>query len=827
MAKTQKKKIVAIMFTSLVDYQKLSKKDSKLALEILGEHDKILLNSIKKSDGSIIKHINESIFAEFPSATDASNAAINIQKSLKEANDINPKDFQIEVGIGIHMAEVYEEDGDLFGDGINLAARIKSVAYKSEILTTQAIYNSIRSEKDMYVRDIGRVVLKNIQDPERIFKVYHNKSHFDSETLDSIIHDMQERGISFFDYKANQNQSIKICMHYINNLGAEDDEFLCFGVTDSINIELNKIDNIVTPKTADILKFKSLDNPSDIGKKLDVDYALQGSLMKMGDQFRLSLIMTNIVNSKEVWSEHWEDSTNNLPNIKNEILIKILESLGLEIPHELSQKYQKKQEVNVQAYELLMKGKYAFLNAKNATDLDISAALFKQAFEEQPSYITARNYYANILFRLKKYEDAINSLEEAENIGKKNKDELGLCQIYNTFGIIYKQMGKYNQAINYLKEGLRLATNLEKLRKEAQILNTLGQCYTNMTNPEKAIDYLKRSIKIKRQLDRPIEIANSLGNLALAYRRIGDYAKSISLWEESIELTKTNNIHVQLGRSIMNYANLLYYIGRTDQAHEKYLESLELCKQFNNFADVGIIYRHLGLIELNNNNPEKAIKYLLKANKTHQDTRHQIAIDTTTLFLAQAYLQNNDLDNASKYVEQAVILTNRRRHSDKTQSFDEYYTLPSRCVQALINTKLEANNKNELDDLLDEIINLHDEKHKGRELWWLAQAYHLIKDSKNSKKCQKLAQDELYRKADRIRDKQIRKDYLKLPPLHQQIFMNIEDAVSQSDESIEDDDKQKDNSKNSNIYKFCPSCGFNNENSFKFCPGCGVSLISS
>ena len=69
---------------------------------------------------------------------------------------------------------------------------------------------------------------------------------------------------------------------------------------------------------------------------------------------------------------------------------------------------------------------------------------------------------------------------------------MGLCQIYNTFGIIYKQMGKYSKAINYLKDGLRLATNLEKLTQEANILNVLGQCYTNMTNPEKAIHYLKR-----------------------------------------------------------------------------------------------------------------------------------------------------------------------------------------------------------------------------------------------------------------------------------------------------------------------------------------------
>ena len=148
-------------------------------------------------------------------------------------------------------------------------------------------------------------------------------------------------------------------------------------------------------------------------------------------------------------------------------------------------------------------------------------------------------------------------------------------------------------------------------------------------------------------------------------------------------------------------------------------------------------------------------------------------------------------------------------------------------MQALVNTKLDNSNKDDLDALLDEIINLHHEKHKGRELWWLAQAYHLLKDSKNAKKCQQLAQDELYRKAERIRDKQIRKDYLELPPLHQQIFMNIADAVSKDSQSIKDDDMQNEHSGESNIYKFCPSCGFNNENSFKFCPGCGSSLISS
>ena len=569
-----------------------------------------------------------------------------------------------------------------------------------------------------------------------------------------------------------------------------------------------------------------MQDPIQVGKELNEDYVVLGNLMKMGEQFRLSLNMNNIINSKEIWSYQWESKTENLSEIKNEIIIKILESLDIAIPEELKKQAAKEKAIDPHAYELLMKAKYAYINAASASDLDIAAALFKQAFDIQPSYITARNFYAFIQFRLKKTDEAISILEEAENIGKKNKDDIGLATIYDTFGMIYKQMGKYSKAITYLKEGLRIATLNEILSREANILNTLGQCYTQITQFEEAIEYLKRSINLKRQLDRPsLEISNSLGNLADVHKRIGDYAKAISLRQESIEIAREKS-KVMLGRSLSSYANLLYYIGRTDEAQKQYLEASELCKKFKDFATLGIIYRHLGLIELNKNNPKKSIKYLTQANQIHQESKHQIAMDTTTLFLAQAHLRNDDLENAAKYVDQAILLTNRRRHADKSKGFDEYYTLPSRCVQVLINAKKNTATNDQLNIILDEIKTLHQDKHKGRELWWLAQAYYLIKDFKKSQECQKLAQEELYRKADRIRDEKIKKDYLELPPLHKEIFMKMEDV------ELINDQKSKDNFADENlkdkltIYKFCPSCGFNNENSFKFCPACGNSLTA-
>ena len=142
----------------------------------------------------------------------------------------------------------------------------------------------------------------------------------------------------------------------------------------------------------------------------------------------------------------------------------------------------------------------------------------------------------------------------------------------------------------------------------------------------------------------------------------------------------------------------------------------------------------------------------------------------------------------------------------------------------MINSNIEKNNKIELDELFNEIITLHKDKHKSRELWWLAKSYFILGNIKEAETCQQLAQDDLNKKAERIRDKIIRKDYLELPPLHKEIFIPISELYRKKDVS-EDEENKTDLP--SNIFKFCPSCGFNNENSFKFCPSCGYSLVQS
>ena len=116
------------------------------------------------------KNINETVFAEFPSSTDAVRCAISIHYNFKKENSQNPDTYQIHGKIGIHMGEVYEKKGDLFGDGVNLAARIQPIAETDGTVCTQSVYNAIRSDNTIFLRDMGRIALKNIQDTERVFR---------------------------------------------------------------------------------------------------------------------------------------------------------------------------------------------------------------------------------------------------------------------------------------------------------------------------------------------------------------------------------------------------------------------------------------------------------------------------------------------------------------------------------------------------------------------------------------------------------------------------------------------------------------------------------
>ncbi|NQV15820.1 hypothetical protein HQ531_10220 [bacterium] len=174
------RKISAIMFTDIVGYSKMMTMDEQNAFRLLEIHDDICEKLIAGRNGRLVKKIGDSIFAEFSSSLDASQCAIEIQNELKTYNSDKNAEDQIWVKIGIHVGDVVEKDGDLFGEGINVASRIQPLAERGGICISNEVFRSIQNRKEILAASLGHYELKNILEKWNIYKLFTSEEEYHS-----------------------------------------------------------------------------------------------------------------------------------------------------------------------------------------------------------------------------------------------------------------------------------------------------------------------------------------------------------------------------------------------------------------------------------------------------------------------------------------------------------------------------------------------------------------------------------------------------------------------------------------------------------------------
>src|ERR1051325_4479959 len=170
-AGTEQRKLAAIMFTDMVGYSALSQRNEALALELLEEHRGILRGLFPKHQGTEIKTTGDGFLVEFASALAAVRCAVEIQQALAQRNEIHPADRQIHIRIGIHLGDVVHSEGDVHGDGVNIAARIEPLAPAGGICVSNAVFEQVHNKLDQRFASLGPAELKNIQLPVTVHRV--------------------------------------------------------------------------------------------------------------------------------------------------------------------------------------------------------------------------------------------------------------------------------------------------------------------------------------------------------------------------------------------------------------------------------------------------------------------------------------------------------------------------------------------------------------------------------------------------------------------------------------------------------------------------------
>jgi TolB-like protein/Tfp pilus assembly protein PilF len=313
MAETRK--LAAILAADVVGYSRLAGIDEDRTLPRLRALRSDLIDpTVAVHNGRVVKRTGDGSLIEFRSVVDAVRCAIEVQNGMVERNAGLPPERRIEFRVGIHLGDVVEEsDGDLMGDGVNIAARLEGIAKPGAICLSEDAYRQVKSRLDLAVSDLGETQLKNIAEPLRVYSL-----------------EVGRAAAQVKQSTAATPPRLSIVVLPFANLGGDpEQEYFVDGVTESLTTDLSRMSSsfVIARNTAFTFKGKHID-VKQIGRELNVRYVLEGSVQRSGNRMRVNVQLIDAETGNHLWAERFDKPVADLFDMQDEIVARLANQLG-------------------------------------------------------------------------------------------------------------------------------------------------------------------------------------------------------------------------------------------------------------------------------------------------------------------------------------------------------------------------------------------------------------------------------------------------------------------------------------------------------------------
>jgi adenylate cyclase len=412
------RKLAAILVSDVVGYSRLAGADEDRILARLRTLRSDLIDpTIAVHHGRVVKHTGDGSIVEFRSVVDAVNCAIEIQRAMVERNAEVASDKRIEFRIGIHLGDVVEEsDGDLMGDGVNIAARLEGIAKPGAMCLSEDAYRQVKGRIDLAVTDLGPTQLKNIAEPIRVYSLQVDAPAVTKpagrkmpSTLALLALGIAAlaAGIGSYLLVASRSPPLTITaptpvasnagapaeathlsvvvLPFTNLSGDPSQDYFADGITENLTTELSRIRNsfVIARNTAFTYKGKNLDAKA-IGKELGVRYVLEGSVQRDQNRVRVNAQLVDAESGAHLWADRFEEDVADLFKLQDQVVARLANSLGNELAKAETAKSARSKDPD--AIDLTLRGEALLREAWNNKDKnDAARALFEQALKIDPN----------------------------------------------------------------------------------------------------------------------------------------------------------------------------------------------------------------------------------------------------------------------------------------------------------------------------------------------------------------------------------------------------------------------------------------------------------
>ncbi|MGH9918875.1 MAG: adenylate/guanylate cyclase domain-containing protein [Nitrososphaerales archaeon] len=605
------RRLAAIMFTDIVGFTRLSQANESLALELLEEHRSLLRPTFLAHGGVEVKTMGDSFLVEFRSALDAVLGAVETQRKMNERNQGVLPTRKLELRVGIHVGDVVHEAGDIYGDAVNIASRIEPLAEPGEVCISQQVFDQIRNKTKLEIEKIGKVELKNLEQPLAVYKVkLPRKARAKAEQPNHQQSGPRER---------------LAVLPFVNISADSKDEYFADGLTEEMISRLSEIKDLKVIARTSVMGYKRKEKKvSEIARELEVGSVIEGSVRKSGNRIRVSVQLIDARTEEHLWSSNYDEEMTDIFAIQTDVASKVASALSAKFFSESPKKYTE----NTEAHALYLRGIH--LSYEGGEDnLREAAKLLERAISMDPSFALAYVAYADVWGGLanRGYEDFASLSEKAEPAARKALVlDPGSAEAHAMMSQIHSLLDRFDLAIVEAEKAIQINPNIAEAHSSLVLLYGARRGVDEaLLEAQKAYELDPLSSETGAMLARLAQWAGDqslaigvltrmkelnprnthvLIDIASYYIRQGDFVKGQEMLETARQL-RPNELHGRITQGV-----LFALTGKVEEA-QRVLD--EIRRNNNESASLAAQLE----IETALGNIDEAYKALMRQTETH------------------------------------------------------------------------------------------------------------------------------------------------------------------------------------------------------------------
>jgi len=555
------RKLSTIFASDVVGYSKMMGNNEEKTLEILGERREVIDRAITDYNGIIFGSAGDSVIAEFGSPVKAAECAVQIQGKMKTMNEDIPEDQQMIFRIGINIGDVMVSKNNLFGDAVNVAARLESAAQPSGICVSKTVFDLINQKIRVSFEDAGKLDLKNIVEPIQAYFVIQKKG-----------------GVRFNQYedspqiKVEKAEQGSLAVMLFKNLSKDEDQaYFCEGFSEDLITVLSKYSKLlVVSGNASFTYRDKSKSPKEIGKELGVRYILEGSVRKLGQKVRIGAKLISADRENTIWSHNFDFTIDEMFDIQDELVETIVSTIVGHVDDEEVKQLVRVKPENHTAYDLVLQG-LEYHRKSNVTVENAKKAVefFDQAIEVDPNCARAHAWRACSLsnyvgWRPDEYgEDWIDQC--ADSVIRSLEIDQNDHEAHRIMGAISLVRGDFELARHHQERAMELCpSDAYIMGKNAALLVYLGE-------PEKALEIVQHAMRIN-----PFCPDDLFVDEGMCYFWLGKYSEAVNCFRKMKTPDRESIFYLtaslsKLGEGIKSAETLKQAFKMTDLSVEDFL----------------------------------------------------------------------------------------------------------------------------------------------------------------------------------------------------------------------------------------------------------------